>query len=117
MSALPRPSIPGALKSRVKKTWMAGDYDTFATHLEDDTRRFYESLNLPPGCDFLDVACGSGQLALMAARGGANVTGVDIASNLIARARERARRENLPARFEEGDAEALPFPDGRFDFV
>jgi SAM-dependent methyltransferase len=65
----------------------------------------------------LDVACGSGQLALMAAKDGLDVTGVDIASNLVERARARAQAEGLRARFEEADAEALPFEDASFDMV
>jgi SAM-dependent methyltransferase len=65
----------------------------------------------------LDVACGSGNLALPAARAGAIVTGVDIAPNLIKQARENAEREGLPIHFDEGDAEALPYDDASFDAV
>jgi ubiquinone/menaquinone biosynthesis C-methylase UbiE len=65
----------------------------------------------------LDVACGSGQVALWAARDGVNVTGVDIAPNLVQRAQARARAEGLNALFMEGDAEALPFEDASFDVV
>jgi SAM-dependent methyltransferase len=63
------------------------------------------------------VACGSGQLALWAARDGAKVTGVDIAPNLVRRAQARANAEDLTARFLEGDAEDLPFEDASFDVV
>ena len=63
------------------------------------------------------VACGSGQLGLIAARRGARVTGVDIATNSILAARGRAASERLDARFDEGDAEALPYPDASFDVV
>ena len=70
-----------------------------------------------PGCRLLDVGCGSGQLALMAAKDGLEVTGVDIATNLVERARARAQAEGLRARFEEADAEALPFEDASFDVV
>src|SRR5512143_1442385 len=104
------PEIDG-LKTRLKATWMAGDYDRFSRYMEQGARDFYERLDVPPGGALLDVACGSGQLALLAARDGARVTGVDIASNLISRARARARAEGVEARFEEGDAEALPFDD------
>jgi ubiquinone/menaquinone biosynthesis C-methylase UbiE len=65
----------------------------------------------------LDVACGTGNLALPAARAGAVVTGVDIAPNLIEQARENAKREGLKIRFDEGDAEALPYDDDSFDAV
>ena len=105
------------LKSRLKDIWMAGDYDRFSRYLEQDASEFYERLNVPPGCRLLDVACGSGQLALLAARDGVNVTGVDIATNAVERARARAQAAGLPARFEEADAEALPFEEGSFDVV
>src|SRR5215831_20954358 len=105
------------LKARLRETWMAGNYDRFSRYMEQGARIFYEQLDVPPGCNLLDVACGSGQVALWAARDGANVTGVDIAPNLVRRAQARARAEGLNARFVEGDAEALPFEDADFDVV
>jgi SAM-dependent methyltransferase len=105
------------LKARLKQTWMAGDYDRFSRYMEDGARIFYEQLDIPAGCQLLDVACGSGQVALWAARDGVNATGVDIAPNLVARAQARAKAEGLNARFIEGDAEDLPFEDGSFDVV
>ena len=105
------------LKTRLKKTWMAGDYDRFSRYMEGGARDFYERLNAAPGSEFLDVACGSGQLALIAARDGLKATGVDIARNLVERAQERAQAEGLSARFKEADAEALPFEDATFDIV
>jgi SAM-dependent methyltransferase len=105
------------LKTRLKKTWMAGDYDRFSRYMENGARDFYERLNAAPGAQFLDVACGSVQLALIAARDGLKVTGVDFAGNLVERAQERAHAENLSAHFEEADAEALPFDDASFDIV
>ena len=105
------------LKVRLKKTWMTGDYDRFSRYMENFPREFYERLNIAPGSHVLDVACGSGPLTLMAARDGLQATGVDIAANLIERARARARAEDLRARFEEADAEALPFEDASFDVV
>lgn len=105
------------VKNRLKKIWMAGDYDRFSRHMETGAREFYERLQVAPGCRLLDVGCGSGQLALMAAKDGLDVTGVDIASNWVERARARAQAEGLPARFEEADAEALPFEDASFDVV
>ena len=105
------------LKARLKSIWTAGDYDRFSRYMEGGAREFYERLNIVPGCQLLDVACGSGQLALMAAKDGIGVTGVDIASNLVERARARAQAEGLRARFEEADAEALPFENASFDVV
>jgi SAM-dependent methyltransferase len=106
-----------SMKSRLKTIWMAGDYDRFSRYMETGAREFYERLQVAPGCRLLDVGCGSGQLALMAAKDGLQVTGVDIASNWVARARARAQAESLHARFEEADAEALPFEDASFDVV
>jgi SAM-dependent methyltransferase len=65
----------------------------------------------------LDVACGAGQIAIPAARAGAQVTGIDIASNLVEQARSRAAAEGVQVQFDEGDAEALPYPDAAFDLV
>ena len=106
-----------SLKARLKKTWIAGDYDRFSRYMEQGAHTFYERLDVPAGCQLLDVACGSGQVALWAARDGVNATGVDIAPNLVRRAQARADAEGLNARFVEGDAEALPFEDASFDFV
>jgi 2-polyprenyl-3-methyl-5-hydroxy-6-metoxy-1,4-benzoquinol methylase len=75
-----------SLKSRQKETWMALDYDRFSRYMEQGARIFYEQLNVPAGCQLLDVACGSGQVALWAALDGVNVTGVDIAPTLVQRA-------------------------------
>lgn len=105
------------LKARLRQIWMAGDYDRFSRFMESGAKEFYERLSVPPGSRVLDVGCGAGQLALIAARAGAEVTGVDIASNSLERARQRAQEEGLRARFEEGDAEQLPFEEASFDVV
>jgi len=105
------------LKSRLKTTWMTGDYDTFSRHMEKGAEEFYARLGVTPGARLLDVGCGAGQLALIAVRAGADVTGCDIATNWIEKARARAAAEGLTAKFEEGDAESLPYPDGSFDVV
>jgi len=105
------------LKTRLRTIWMAGDYDRFSRYMEGSARDFYERLNVAPGSQFLVVGCGSGQLALMAAKDGLPVTGVDIASNLVERARARAQSEGFQVRFEEADADALPFEDATFDVV
>jgi SAM-dependent methyltransferase len=105
------------LKARLKATWMTGDYDVFSRYLEPDAHLFLRRIGVEPGQSVLDVACGTGQLALIAARAGAEVTGCDIATNSIERARARASQEQLNATFDEGDAEALPYADGQFDVV
>ena len=105
------------LKTQLKEIWTAGDYDRFSRYMEGSAREFYERLDIAPGSRLLDVACGSGQLALMAAKDGVEVTGVDIAGNSVRRAQARAQAEGLKVRFEEADAEALPFDDASFDVV
>jgi SAM-dependent methyltransferase len=106
-----------SLKARLKNIWMSGDYDRFSRYMEGSARDFYERLTVFPGCRLLDIGCGSGQLALLAARDGLDVTGVDIATNLVERAQARAHAEGLKVRFQEADAEALPFPEASFDVV
>jgi ubiquinone/menaquinone biosynthesis C-methylase UbiE len=105
------------LKTRLKSIWMTGNYDVFSRYMEPDAQLFYRRIGVQPGQRFLDVGCGAGQLALVAARAGAQVTGCDISTNWLERARQRAALEHLDVRFEEGDAEALPYADGQFDVV
>jgi SAM-dependent methyltransferase len=106
-----------ALKARLKATWMSGDYGHFAKYLEPGALDFLARLAVAPGTRMLDVACGAGQIAIPAARAGIRVTGIDIASNLIEQARERAKAEGVEVRFDEGDAEMLPYEDSAFDLV
>jgi SAM-dependent methyltransferase len=117
MTAVPTMTDIDTLKARLKATWMDGNYDYFSRFMESSAIEFLDRLGVTPGASFLDVACGSGQLGLIAARRGAQVTGIDIASNSILAARGRAASEGLDARFDEGDAEALPYPDAAFDVV
>jgi SAM-dependent methyltransferase len=105
------------LKTRLKTTWMTGDYDVFSRYMEKGAEQFYERLGITPGTRLLDVGCGAGQMALIAARAGAKVTGCDIATNWLEKARARAAAEGLEVTFEEGDAESLPYADGQFDAV
>jgi SAM-dependent methyltransferase len=74
-----------------------------------------ETLSPKPGDRFLDLACGTGGVALIAARAGADVTGFDISADQLAKARAAAAEEGLSIRFDEGDVQALPYPDGDFD--
>src|SRR5947209_7299702 len=105
------------LKSKMKSAWMAGDFGQVARYTAGEGEEFVARLGIETGERLLDVACGTGNLAIPAARRGAVVTGVDIATNLLQQARERASAEGLNATFDEGDAEELPYPDGAFDFV
>ena len=69
------------------------------------------------GREVLDVGCGTGVVALTAARFGAKVTGVDLTPELLVRARENGAIMGLDIAWQEGDAEALPFADAKFDIV
>ncbi len=84
-----------ALKTKLRATWIAGDFGQIAKYYTGEAEEFINRLNLKPGMKVLDVACGTGNLALPAARAGAEVTGVDIAPNLVEQARENAKREGL----------------------
>ena len=106
-----------ALKERLRQMWMAGDYGHFAQYMAPAVREFFEHLPIEPGTRMLDLACGAGQLSVMAARLGAIVTGLDLAPNSIEQARARAVAENLNIDFVEGDVESLPYPDASFDLV
>jgi ubiquinone/menaquinone biosynthesis C-methylase UbiE len=105
------------LKARLKATWMTGNYDLFSRFMEKSAYPFFERLRVKPGDRLLDVGCGSGQIALIAARAGAKVNGCDIATNWLEKARVRAASEGLSILFEEGDAESLPYKTGEFDAV
>lgn len=106
-----------ALKARLKSTWEAGDYSHFAKYLEPGALEFFDRLPLEKGTTLLDVGCGAGQLTIPAAKRGIRVTGLDLAQNLVDQARERAEKEGLDIRIEQGDAEALPFKDASFAAV
>jgi len=106
-----------ALKTKLQAVWSAGDFGQIAKYYANDAADFIKRLDLKPGMQVLDVACGTGNLAIPAARTGASVTGVDIAANSVEQARQNAKAEGLNAQFDEGDAEALPYPDASFDVV
>jgi SAM-dependent methyltransferase len=105
------------LRARVRATWTAGDFGRIAVGYEEGAAAFIERLGLKPGDQVLDVACGTGNLALPAARAGARVTGIDIAPALVVQLAARAAAEGLTLEAREGDAEALPFADDSFDTV
>jgi 2-polyprenyl-3-methyl-5-hydroxy-6-metoxy-1,4-benzoquinol methylase len=106
-----------ALKTKLKATWMAGDFGQIARVYAQNAAEFTARLSLKPGDRALDVACGTGNLSFPAAAAGAAVTGVDIAPNLIEQARARAKAEGVKIQFDEGDAEQLRYADGSFDVV
>jgi ubiquinone/menaquinone biosynthesis C-methylase UbiE len=106
-----------ALKARLKSTWTAGDFGQIAAVIQPAAEAFIARRTIEPGMRVLDVACGTGNTAIPAARAGATVVGVDIAPNLLEQARERAHREGVQVAFDEADVEQLPYADASFDLV
>lgn len=119
--SVPLPAASGSsadpTTERVRATWTAGDFGRIAAGYASGAAEFIARLALEQGERVLDVACGTGNLALPAARAGALTTGIDIAPNLVAQAVANAAAEELAARFEVGDAEELPYTDASFDTV
>src|SRR5947209_7180634 len=105
------------IKQMMRASWMAGDFGQIAKTNAKMAEEFALGLPIEPGMRVLDVACGTGNTTIPLARKGANVTGVDIAPNLLEQARARAAAEKLDIRFDEGDAEQLPYGDASFDAV
>ncbi len=104
-----------AIKQRQQITWSSGDYAVIGTTLTIIAEQLCETVDLRPASKVLDVACGHGNTALAAARRWCDVTAIDYVPELLARGRERAAAERLAVHFQEGDAEAIPFPDDSFD--
>ena len=105
------------LKARAAEVWSSAPWERLAPKLGDLHRHLVAALAPHEGERFLDIATGTGAVAMLAARAGADVTGVDIAPGLIATARRLAAEEGLEIRFDVGDAERLPYDDASFDVV
>src|SRR5580765_5618995 len=105
------------LTARARSVWTSGDFLPIARSFAAGAEDFIARLGVGAGERVLDVACGTGNLAIPAARAGARVTGIDIAPNLIAQARIEARAAGCAIAFEVGDAGALPYLEGQFDMV
>jgi len=115
---VPEPIItPDPIVERVRATWTSGDFGRIAKGYERGAGEFVARLGLAPGESVLDVACGTGNLTLPAARLGATVTGIDIAANLLVQAQSRAVRERLSISFDLGNAEEMPYTRGSFQTV
>jgi ubiquinone/menaquinone biosynthesis C-methylase UbiE len=106
-----------AIKQRQQATWASGDFHMIGNQIVLTSELLIESLDLHASERVLDVATGSGNAAIAAARRGSEVVGVDYVPALLERARRRADAEVLDVTFVEGDAEALPFDDASFDVV
>jgi SAM-dependent methyltransferase len=103
--------------ARQQVAWSTGDFNRIAVSIMEVAEHLVATADPRPGGRVLDVACGSGNAALVAARRYCRVTGVDFAPNLLERGRMRAEAEGTDVTFVEGDAQALPFEDASFDTV
>jgi ubiquinone/menaquinone biosynthesis C-methylase UbiE len=115
--AIATPPDLAAVKERQQATWASGDYHMIGTQIVVVSELLIEALDLRSTEEVLDVATGSGNAALGAARRGCDVVGVDYVPSLLERARIRAEAEELEIQFLDGDAEALPFRPASFDVV
>lgn len=115
-TAPPAPDY-AAITRRQQTVWSGGDYSAVAALITLISERLADSADLRSGSRVLDVAGGSGNTALAAARCGAEVVSLDYVPSLLERGRVRARAEGLEVEYVEGDAQALPFPDASFDAV
>jgi SAM-dependent methyltransferase len=106
-----------AIKDKQQKTWASGNYAMIGNPLVIMGERLCEAVDVHSGQKVLDVATGSGNTAISAARRYCDVTAIDYVPELIGQAKERAAAERLEITFEVGDAENLPYPDASFDVV
>jgi ubiquinone/menaquinone biosynthesis C-methylase UbiE len=120
MSAVPSPTpVPdlAAIKARQQVVWSTGDYAAIGTTLQIVGENLCEALDLRAGSRVLDVAAGNGNATLAAARRFCEVVSTDYVAAWLASGRARADAEGLSVRFQEADAEDLPFADASFDVV
>jgi ubiquinone/menaquinone biosynthesis C-methylase UbiE len=105
----------GAIKQRQHATWASGNYAIVGTTLQIVGEHLAEAVDLRAGEQVLDVAAGNGNATLAAARRFAHVTSTDYVPELLEKGAERARANGLDVRFQEADAEDLPFADSSFN--
>lgn len=103
------------VKARQQQTWASGDFSVVASRIVLVSERLAEAADIAAGSNVIDVACGSGNATIAAARSGAHAVGVDYVPELLEQGRLRAAAEGLDVEFVEGDAEDLPFDDDVFD--
>src|SRR5439155_16998827 len=101
----------------VADSWSGATYERIAETFAPIHDRVVEALAIEPGERVLDVACGTGGVALRAARAGADVVGIDISADQLAKARRAADAEGLAIRFDEGDCQELPYAEAEFAVV
>ncbi len=117
MTTQPQTPDLGVIKERQQKTWSTGDYTRIGNPLVIMGEQLCEAVDVRSGQKVLDVATGSGNTALSAARRFCETTGIDYVPELIEYARQRAAVEGMDITFEVGDAEDLPYLDASFDVV
>jgi ubiquinone/menaquinone biosynthesis C-methylase UbiE len=105
------------LKAKQSVVWGSGPYERISEHLRVAHDHLLREVEPRAGERWLDVATGTGEIAVRTAEGGATVTGLDLAPDLIEAARRRAAEAGVEAEFDVGDAEELPYADTSFDTV
>jgi SAM-dependent methyltransferase len=110
-------AVAGNVSGSAADTWSGASYERIAETFAPIHERVVAALALAPGRRVLDVACGTGGVALRAARAGADVVGIDISADQLAKARRAADEEGLAIRFDEGDCQELPYGDSEFDAI
>src|SRR4051812_40556776 len=103
------------LRERARRVWGLGDYPRIAELIRPAARSLADACAISAGQEVLDVAAGTGNLALIAAEEGADVVAADIAPRQIELGRARTEAEGVDVEWHEADAQALPFEDARFD--
>jgi ubiquinone/menaquinone biosynthesis C-methylase UbiE len=106
-----------AIKQRQQQAWASGDFAVVATRIVLASEQLVDTADLHAGWRVLDVATGSGNAAIAAARLGCTAVGIDYVPSLLESGRRRAGVEGLDVELLEGDAEAIPFADDSFDAV
>src|SRR5262245_1435889 len=106
------------LKEKAKETWAKGTYDVLGGNLLPAVAHLVRLAGVEVGERVLDVACGTGNTAITACLAGAEVVGLDLTPELLAQACTNAEAAGADSiQWQEGDVEALPFPDSQFDVV
>lgn len=107
-----------ALKAKHRAVWALGDYAAVAREVIPELGHvLVASAGVARGDHVLDIAAGTGNAALKAARAGASVVASDLTPELLEAGRSEAETEGIELVFEQADAEALPYPDASFDVV